>query len=187
LIKILKDKQGTFTSFNLYFEDESRFGLFTRNGRSLTVKGVKPVCIFQQVFKSTWLFGAFSPKDGDKFILELPHCSSDMFQLYLDEFSKQKPNELKVLIVDNGAFHKAKKLRIPENIVLIFQPPYSPELNAAEKIWAAYKRDFTNKIHKTLDEVSSFIVDFTAKLSNDIVKSTCSFEYVKECFNWTIL
>ena len=110
-----------------------------------------------------------------------------MFQLYLNEFSKHKPNELKVLIVDNGAFHKAKKLIIPENIVLIFQPPYSPELNAAENIWAAYKRDFTNKIHKTLDEVSSFIVDFTAKLSNEIVKSTTSFPYIKSCLNWTIL
>ena len=41
-------------------------------------------------------------------------------------------------------FHKAKKTKIPENISLIFQPPYSPELNPAEQIWAWYKRDFKN-------------------------------------------
>ena len=45
----------------------------------------------------------------------------------------------------NGAFHKAKKLKIPENIELLFLPPYSPELNPAEKMWAKFKRAFTNK------------------------------------------
>jgi transposase len=182
----LDAKKNKFNSFNIYFEDESRFGLFTRNGRSLTIKGVKPICTFQQVFKATWVFGAFAPKDGDKFILELPHCSSDMFQIYLDEFSKHNPLVLKVLIVDNGAFHKAKKLVIPENIVLVFQPPYSPELNAAEKIWAAYKRAFTNKIFKTLDEVSEFIMNFTRNLSKEIIQKTTSFDYVKPCLDWTI-
>jgi len=152
----------------------------------LTIKGVKPICSFQQVFKATWLFGAFAPKDGDMFVLELPHCSSDMFQLYLDEFSKQKPTELKVLILDNGAFHKAKKLIIPDNIILIFQPPYSPELNASEKIWAAYKRAFTNKLHKTLDEVSDFIIEFTRKLTAKTIRTTTSFSYISSCLNWTI-
>lgn len=52
---------------------------------------------------------------------------------------------------------------------------------------AAYKRAFTNKIHKTLDEVSEFIVDFTKELSNDIVQKTTSFDYIKTCLNWTIL
>jgi len=46
------------------------------------------------------------------------------------------------MVLDNGAFHKAKALIIPENIILIFLPPYSPELNPAEKIWAKFKRDF---------------------------------------------
>jgi len=132
------------------------------------------------------LFGAFAPKDGDKFVLELPHCSSDMFQIYLNEFSMHKPAELKVLILDNGAFHKAKKLIIPENIILIFQPPYSPELNASENIWAAYKRDFTNKLHHTLDEVSDFISDFTKRLSCEIIIRTTSFPYIIQCLNWTI-
>jgi hypothetical protein len=35
--------------------------LFTRNGTGITAKGVMPVCLFQQVFKSLYLFGAFLP------------------------------------------------------------------------------------------------------------------------------
>ena len=109
------------------------------------------------MFKSTWLFGAYSPITGAHFELILPHCNSENFQIFLDEMSKEKPKELKVLVLDNGRFHKAKKLIIPENIVLLFLPPYCPELNPAEKIWWKMKRAFSGKLHKTLDMVSEFI------------------------------
>ena len=122
--------------------------MFTRNGKGLTAKGVKPICVFQQVFKSTYLFGAFSPINGDSFLLELPFYCSETFQLYLNEFSKQNINELKIIVLDNGAFHKAAKLKVPSNIALVFLPPYSPELNPAEKMWQILKYEFTDKLFK---------------------------------------
>jgi transposase len=87
--------------------------------------------------------------------------------------------------LDNGAFHKANTLEIPENIGLIFLPPYSPELNPAEKIWAILKRKFTNKLFKSLDEVSVFITESTNALSSDKIKSTCGFGYIFLGINWT--
>lgn len=170
----------------MYFEDESRFGLFTRNGKALTAKGVKPICPFHQVFQTLYLFGAFSPINGDKFVLELPNCDSSNFQIFLNEFAKQNPNEFKVIVLDNGAFHKSKSLMIPENIGLIFLPPYSPELNPAENIWAFFKRKYTNKFHKSLDEVSNFISDTILSLTTETVKSTCGFKYVFQNLFWTI-
>lgn len=175
-----------FTSVNLYFQDESRFGLFTRNGKTLTAKGVKPICPFHQVFKTLYLFGAFSPINGDKFLLEMPYCNGEAFQIFLDLLSLRNPTELKIMIVDNGAFHKTKTLVIPENIVLIFLPPYSPELNAAENVWAVLKREFTNKLHNSLDEVSNFIASATKVLTCQRVKSICGFEYVFSGINWTM-
>lgn len=100
----------------------------TRNGKTLTARGVKPICPFQQVFKSTYLFGAFSPITGDSLQLILPGCNADNFQIFLDSLSNKNPEEFKIMVLDNGAFHKAKKLRVPENIALIFLPPYSPYL-----------------------------------------------------------
>ena len=90
--------------------------MFTRNGKALTAKGVKPICPFQQVFKSLYLFGAFSPINGDQFLLEMPNCDAINFQLFLNEFSAQNPTEFKIIVLDNGAFHKAKSLIIPTNI-----------------------------------------------------------------------
>lgn len=161
--------------------------MFTRNGKGLTAYGVKPICKFQQVFKSLYLFGAYSPFTGDHFELELSHCNSDTFQVFLDEFSKERPKEFKLILLDNGAFHKAKCLIIPDNIALLFIPPYSPELNPAEKIWWNMKREFTNKLHKSLDEVSNFITEQVQKLTKNEVKEICGFQYIVSAPFWTNL
>lgn len=162
----------------MYFQDESRFGLFTKNGKALTAKGVKPICPFQQVFQSTYIYGAFSPINGNHFMLELPRCNSENFQAFLNEFSIEIPNELKIVVLDNGAFHKASTLQIPKNIVLIFLPPYSPELNPAEKIWQHIKRAFTNRLYSNLEQLSQFITEASNNITPEIVMKTCRFQYI---------
>lgn len=89
------------------------------------------------------------------------------------------------MVLDNGAFHKAKSLIIPYNIGLIFLPPYSPELNPAECVWAILKRKFTNKLYNTLDQVSDFIENNITELTKEKIKKTCGFEYVFFNLNWT--
>ena len=159
--------------------------MFTKNGRKLTAKGVKPICSFQQVFKSSYLFGAFSPVDGQNFMLNLPYCDTDCFQLFLNEFSRNKVHELKVVVLDNGAFHKAKRLKVPDNIILIFLPPYSPELNPAEKMWQKIKRSFTNRTFKTLTDVELFICEQAKLITEDVVKSICRYDYIFLSNEWS--
>lgn len=118
--------------------------------------------------------------------MELPHCNAETFQVFLDEFSQQNPTEFKIMVLDNGAFHKAAALKIPENLALIFLPPYSPELNPAEKIWANLKRKFTNKLHHTLEDVSVFISEAIKTITDENVISICSFKYVFSDLIWTI-
>lgn len=127
----------------------------------------------------------FSPINGEHFQLILPNCNGDNFQYFLDQFSKIEPTEFKIIVLDNGAFHKGKKLIIPENIALIFLPPYSPELNPAEKMWAKYKRMFSNKIFKTLNQVELFICEMVKSTMQTQVKSNCAFEYVFINHFWT--
>lgn len=115
----------------------------------------------------------------------MPHCNTDNFQVFLDELSKHNQDEFKIMVLDNGAFHKSKELKVPQNIGLIFTPPYSPELNPAEKMWQNYKSKFTNKFYKTLDEVSDFITQHTKNITDEIVKSTCAFSYIFETIKWT--
>jgi transposase len=144
----------------------------------LTAKGIKPVCVSHQVYQSTWLFGAFSPLTGDYTLLELPSCNTNNFQIFLNEVSSENPETLHIMVLDNGSFHKAKALKIPDNIKLVFLPPYSPELNPAEKMWARFKRAFTNKLLHSLEEISRFLDEEVEKISKSIVISTCSYGYI---------
>ena len=91
------------------------------------------------------------------------------------------------MVLDNGAFHKAKALVIPENIVLIFLPPYSPELNPAENIWAKFKRDFSNRLFKTLQELDKYLCSLVNSLTQQQIQGTCSFSYIFLNSFWTKL
>jgi len=117
-------------------------------------------------------------------LLELPFCNSVTFQIFLDNFSKLEPDELKLMVLDNGSFHKAKKLKMPNNIALIFLPPYCPELNPAEQIWAWFKRPFTNQLFKSLDQVSNFIHHQTLLLNHSTIISISRYKYIFSNY-WT--
>jgi len=144
----------------------------------LTAKGVKPICTYQNVFKSTYIFGAFSPYNGDSLLMELPYCKGENFQIFLNELSNKNPDEYKVVVLDNGAFHKWKALEIPENISLVFLSSYSPELNPAELVWLNMKRKTTNIICKTMEELKQAINDMNEKMINPkFILSLCRFSY----------
>lgn len=170
--------KNNFTSANLYFQDESRFGLMTHVGRCLTARGVKPIVKYQHAFKNTYLYGSFSPINGDSFVYEIEGTTSEIFYSYLKEFSKYKPMELKLILIDNAGFHSLKQYDIPKNIELIRIPPYSPELNPSEKIWHYIKQFYKNNVFETLDNVKLWLHNFIkTELSEELVKSITHNEF----------
>ena len=54
---------------------------------------------------------------------------SACFQVDLREFARAYPEDLHIIQLDNGPLHTAKKLQVPPKIVLLKQPPHSPEVN----------------------------------------------------------
>jgi transposase len=70
--------------------------------------------------------------------LEFSHLDGQCFQIFLDNLAAEYREHLNVVQLDNGKFHHSSQLKIPDNILLVFQPPYSPELNLGESM-AIYK------------------------------------------------
>ena len=180
--------RNSFESVNIYFQDESRFGLMTHIGRCLTARGVKPIVQYQHAFKNTYLYGSYSPINGDSFTFEIEGTTSEIFYNYLVKFSRYKPNELKIIMIDNAGFHSLKKYEIPENIKLIRIPPYSPELNPSEKIWAYIKKSYKNRVFENLDNVKIWLHHFIKEeLSQNIVKSITHNQFYNDTFNANII
>lgn len=126
--------KDNITSVNLYCQDESRFGLITKQKCVITAKGVKPIGKYKHSYLYKWLWGSFLPITGESFCMTTDAVCKEFFIKYLKDFSKHKPNELKIILIDNADFHSTKEVILPENIILMPIPPYSPELNPAEKV-----------------------------------------------------
>jgi hypothetical protein len=109
-------------------------GLKTIERKKNTALGVKPIGLVQWNFKAYYLYNAVAPHTGESFWLEFSHLDGMCFQIFLYQLAEEYPTHLNVIQLDNGKFHHSSSLKIPDNIVLIFQPPYTPELNPIEKI-----------------------------------------------------
>jgi transposase len=116
-------------------QDESRFGHISRPRRAWAPPGMRPRTARQHVRESTYVYAAVAPEQGEVISLILPEVSTAMMQLFLDHVSASYADSFLVMQLDQAAWHQIKELRVPENIRLITQPAYSPELNPTEKLW----------------------------------------------------
>ena len=136
------------------FQDEARFGRISDPKACWAKKPVRPMVGAQVVREYVYIFGAVSPQDGQHDSLVLPLANTEAMSVFLEELSRRYPDEDLLIFMDQAAWHKAKALRIPENIELNFLPPYSPDLNPQEQIWDELREKFFgNKLFKTLQAV----------------------------------
>ncbi len=171
------------TSVNLYFQDESRFGLMTHVRKCLTASGIKPVIPYQHKFSTTYLYGSYSPINGDSFVWEVNGVSCTVFEQYLKEFSLHKPEEYKIVVIDNAGFHSTKHIQIPDNIYLLRIPPYSPELNPCEQIWQYIKNRYKNQLFKTMDSLKNWLYQTVNSMDTETIKSITSNHHYLNAFN----
>ncbi|TGV00181.1 IS630 family transposase [Flavivirga rizhaonensis] len=163
--------KDNYDSVNLYFQDETRFGLMTKQKRVLVSKGIKPIGQYQHSYKWLWLWGCFSPINGQSFYWETPLVSNSIFEGFLDAFSKQNPKEFKIIIMDNAGFHACQNIIIPKNIKLIRIPPYTPELNPAEKVWQWMKSKTAMKLFNDMERLQEKITEMVNQLNPKLIKS----------------
>jgi len=151
--------------------DETRLGLKTLGGRRITARGVKPVGQVQWQFEATYFYGIVEPRTGKSFFYEFTHLNSDCFQVFLNLVSEQFKEDMLIIQLDNGGFHKAKRLRVPSNIILLFQPPHCPESNPIEQVWQYLKRQLRWSLPKTLNQLRQLLKEKLEGLTPAVIAS----------------
>lgn len=163
--------------------DESRLGLQTIRRRRLTARGIKPVGPCQPAFKNCYLYGAVAPRSGDGYFLGLPTLTADHFQVFLDAFARARPDTLNVLLVDNSRCHTAHDLQIPQNVILLFQPPYAPELNPAERVWEALKDELAWQCFPDLPALQARVVELVQEWDAAMLRSLTAYPFIMDAIN----
>ena len=129
------------------------------------------------------LYGAVEPLTGERFFLEFPHLNADCFQIFINQFSATFSKNLNLIVLDNGRFHQAKILEIPDNVVLLFQPPYSPELNPIERLWQDIKAKLFCQVYQTIEDMQTKMTEILRTYSNATITKRTGFPYFLKTAN----
>lgn len=83
-------------------------------------------------------------------------CNAEIFNNWVRDLLCPLLNQNTVVIMDNATFHKSKETRAlieSKGAVLLFLPPYSPDLNPIEKDFGAIKKIREYNHDKSIDDI----------------------------------
>jgi transposase len=116
--------------------------------------GIRPTVAKQQVRQYVYAYAAVAPALGQMTCLILPYVNTQMMNLFLQQVSIEFAAYFIIMQVDKAAWHRSNCLKVPENIRLVYQPSYSPQLMLVEHLWDEIReKHFYNRIFKSLDQV----------------------------------
>ena len=139
----------------VWFEDEARVGQQGTITRMWARRGTRPRALKQQEFESAFVLASVCPETGASEALVMPRVNTEAMNTHLAFLSKRlSAQEHAVLVCDGAAWHRSKKLEVPENITLLLLPPYSPELNPVEQIWQWLRQRFwSNRVFRDYEDI----------------------------------
>lgn len=122
---------------------------------------------------------------GDSFFIIAGACNSDWMNEFLRQLALTYPDDYIILVMDNAVWHKSQTLNIPGNIEFAFIPPYTPEMNPIEQVWAEIRKlGFKNKVFKTLNEVVDKLQEVIQNLTPQQSKSIVHREWLSAIFDF---
>lgn len=112
------------------------------------------------------VFGAVRASDGQFASCLMNTFTAETFQAFLSQLKRHKrKGRTMVVIADNASWHKSRQLTPwleahKDAIRLDFLPPYSPDLNAIERVWKLTRRLRThNRYFQSLEELVDTVSD----------------------------
>jgi transposase len=167
------------------FADEARFGRINRPRPCWAPAGIRPKVAAQLIREYIYLYGAVAPQDGTCVYLIMPTSNTACFQIFLDVLSRKFTRQHILLVLDGAPNHRSGQLVVPDNISLLFLPPYAPELNPKENLWDEIREKiFKNYALKSMDAVRDKLQEAILYIDRNpkVVKSITSFPYIAKSF-----
>lgn len=154
----------------IWFQDEARVGQKGGHAYVWAPIGSRPPMVRDNRHDSAHLFGAICPARAIGAAIIMPAVNTEAMNEHLIEISAMvAPQAHAVLVCDGAGWHQPRgRLRVPANITILKLPPYAPELNPMENVWAYLRANkLCNLVWDTYDDILNACKDAWCFLTDD--------------------
>lgn len=156
----IQQKTGK-AKLELWFFDEHRIGLKPILRKVWSRRGERPIALVNHRYEWLYVYGFVQPETGESLWYLIPRVSIAWLNLVYQQFAKDAGISAEnpiLLVEDNAGWHRSQKSVIPQGIELEFLPPYSPELQPAERLWPLVDEAIANQCINNLEELEDLLV-----------------------------
>jgi len=160
--------------------DEARFGQQGTTTRIWAATGSRPTAVKQTRYEWVYLYAAVEPATGVSVALQAPQVNTGTMNVFLKMLGQELgPLDHAVLIMDQAGWHKSRALALPDNISVLLLPPYSPELNPVERLWAYLRGHYlSNRVFEDYKHLLDAGAQAWQRLTPERLRSVCACPYL---------
>jgi len=168
----------------IFFADESSVRSDCAGGRTWAPRGRTPVVPRAGARFSLNMISAVSPRGECRFMVHEGTATADTFCTFLKRLAAGVDRKI-FLIVDGHRIHRARKVRallkaMKGKIRLFFLPPYAPQLNPDELVWAQVKRRVGRQVVRDREALKAVVLGVLRSLQR-MPEKVRSFFRAPEC------
>ncbi len=177
----MRDAHPDATAIEWWFQDEARIGQQGTLTAVWAETGSRPVQVKQTEYQWVYLYAAVNPATGASSAMLAPTVNTAYMNEHLRFIGRQvAPGAHAIVVLDQAGWHVAKALKVPANVTLLHLPPYSPELNPAERVWAYLRSHYlSNRVFKNYDELFDTAGAAWNRLDEARLKSICHTAWIE--------
>lgn len=180
--KLVKDaKPEECGQLRVMFMDEARIGQQGTLTNVWAPRGCRPTAVKQTKYECAYVYAAVEPATGMSSAIIAPSVNTETMNAFLNVLSSEvNATDSVILIMDQAGWHRSKRLIVPDNIVILLLPPYSPELNPVENLWAYMRSHYlSNRAYENYDHIMSAISTAYRQLTPETLRTVCRCPYIE--------
>ena len=160
------------------FADEMRVGLRGMVRRVWGRRGVKVVQRVQMVYRWMYLFLVVDVRRGRLLWSWIDSMRSESIAAAVN--SLKRHSDIAALVWDGARGHRAESVE-SMGLPTIVQPPYSPELNPAERVFQEVRRWVEGRVYGSVEEKMEAVDSYLRELESDPsrVRSLANWHWIK--------
>jgi transposase len=169
----------------LWAFDEHRAGLKPVVRRVWAKRGRRPVAVAEPRYQWLYVYGFVRPTSGAVEWFLCNAVNAALFAAVLARFAAAVgagPDKRVILVLDGAGWHASAGLAVPEGVRLEFLPPYSPELQPAERLWPLANEAVANRHFADVAELDAALAERCLALRDqpEVIRASTRFHWWPE-------